>query len=56
MKAILFLIIGACIGAARGWAAAHHTVAIKCDRLGGFFVGKKIYKCVQVEEKNDAAE
>lgn len=29
-----------------GWVYAHQTVAAECERLGGFFVGKTIYKCV----------
>lgn len=32
-----------------GFAVAHHTIAMECERLGGFFVGKKVYKCVGVE-------
>lgn len=36
-----------------GWDCAHSTVAKECERLGGFYVGKKIYKCVEV--KNDDA-
>lgn len=32
-----------------GYAVAHHTIAMECERLGGFFVGEKVYKCVAVE-------
>lgn len=28
-----------------GWTDAHTTVAKECDRLGGFYVGKKVYRC-----------
>ena len=31
-----------------GWNAAHHTVANECDRLGRFFVGKRIYECRRI--------
>ncbi len=27
----------------------HQMIAAECERLGGFFVGKKTYKCVAVE-------
>ncbi|NNH35735.1 hypothetical protein HLH12_09280 [Acinetobacter sp. NIPH 2377] len=27
----------------------HTMVALECERLGGFFVGKKIYKCIAIE-------
>ncbi len=32
-----------------GWQGAHHTVASECERLGGFYVGKTIYKCTAIE-------
>lgn len=32
-----------------GYAVAHHTIAMECERLGGFFVGEKVYKCVAIE-------
>jgi len=32
-----------------GYAVAHHTIALECERLGGFFVGKKVYKCMVIE-------
>lgn len=31
-------------------AYTHIQVAAECERLGGFFVGKKVYKCVLVED------
>lgn len=39
------IIVAYCLG----YTIAHHTVAMECERLGGFFVGKKVYKCVGVE-------
>jgi len=32
-----------------GWLRAHHTVAAECERLGGFYVGPKTFRCVKVE-------
>lgn len=33
-----------------GYASAHADVARECDRLGGFYVGKTVYKCTEVEK------
>lgn len=43
---VCMILIGICIG----WAVAHSTIADECRRLGGFYVGKSTFKCV--EEKN----
>lgn len=32
-----------------GWLRAHYTVAAECERLGGFYVGSKTFRCVKVE-------
>jgi len=49
MKDILFtaLLMLACvwIGYRVGWVCAHIAIGMECERLGGFFVGEKIYKC-----------
>ncbi|MCD6006884.1 hypothetical protein [Halomonas sp. IOP_31] len=47
----MFLLVGIGIGLTWGWIAAHHTVASECERLGGFFVGKKTFQCQQVQSK-----
>ena len=39
-----YFILGICIGVYFGWASAHYHIAAECERLGGFFVGKKIFK------------
>lgn len=46
MKALLCLIIGFAIG----YIYAHNVVSKECEMLGKFYVGKKIYHCVRVEE------
>ena len=33
-----------------GYVSAHSDVSTECDRLGGFYVGSTIYKCVKVEK------
>lgn len=30
--------------------SAHGMVAEECRRLGGFFVGKEVFKCVEISE------
>ena len=39
------------VGKWHGWVQAHHVVATECELLGKFFVGKKVYSCVKIEEK-----
>ena len=34
-------------------AYTHYYIANECDRLGGFFVGDKTYKCVAVEDRKN---
>lgn len=43
------LICGGLLGYIFGWTGAHRTVATECERLGGFYVGSKVYKCSAVE-------
>ncbi|HDM8441823.1 TPA: hypothetical protein RU323_004844 [Yersinia enterocolitica] len=38
-----------------GWESAHQTVATECQRLGKFYVGKKTYHCIVIEDKSDEA-
>lgn len=45
-------IVGAAFGVILflfGWVMAHETVAKECERLGGFFVGSKVYRCTKIE-------
>ncbi|QGA11035.1 hypothetical protein GFH30_06365 [Acinetobacter wanghuae] len=34
----------------------HICVANECERLGGFFVGSKTYKCVVIEDESQTKE
>lgn len=36
------------VGYQLGWMSAHKMVAVECERLGAFFVGKRVYKCVEI--------
>ena len=40
------------VGWLLGWLHAHVTVAAECERLGGFYVGTKIYKCTAVTDND----
>lgn len=44
---ILNFIIGGLVGLLIGWIIAHSIVSIECDKLGGFYVGDKIYYCTE---------
>ena len=33
-----------------GWVRAHYAVAAECQRLGGFYVGSKTFRCTKVED------
>lgn len=41
------------IGWMLGWHHAHLTVADECRKLGGFYVGRSVFKCVETEDKGD---
>ena len=47
---VVVAIVPFLVGVARGWVSAHGTVAEECKRLGGFFVGKEVFKCVRISE------
>jgi hypothetical protein len=44
-------IVGLMVGSGVGWIMAHSAVARECERLGSFYVGKKVFKCYKIEEK-----
>lgn len=50
---IVWLLIGLLAGYHIGWRIAHITVAAECERLGGFFVDRKTYKCVAIEPRKE---
>lgn len=33
-----------------GWYFAHTTVATECERLGKFYVGKKVFECTKIKD------
>lgn len=47
MKAML-LVIGLILGIYIGWVQAHHTIARECRKLGSFYVGSSVFKCVEI--------
>lgn len=48
-----WIILALIVGVAIGWVGAHQTVATECQKLGSFYVGKKVYRCTAVEDRND---
>jgi hypothetical protein len=48
LVSLLFLVLGYCLGHVDGWSSAHTTVASECHRLGSFYVGKEVFKCVLI--------
>lgn len=50
MKIAFFSLLFLVVGYLWGYQNAHNYISKECERLGGFFVGKKIYKCSQVKE------
>lgn len=42
------LLIGLLIGYMTGWVNAHRAVADECEKLGSFYVGKKVFKCTKI--------
>lgn len=49
--AIFTVIVMVGVGWHLGYVHAHYVVATECERLGGFYVGKQVYKCHAVEKK-----
>lgn len=37
------------IGLLGGWNLAQGTIADECVKLGGFYVGKRVFKCIEVK-------
>lgn len=49
---ISFFMVFICVfvGYFAGYQIAHYEIVKECERLGGFYVHKKVYKCHKVEE------
>jgi hypothetical protein len=50
---ITAFIVGVLIGLHDGRIRAHKEIAAECEKLGAFYVGKKVYRCTAVEDRND---
>lgn len=50
---ILWTIIIFFLGHKFGYIYAHSVIAKECEKLGGFWVGKKVYECVKVHKQED---
>lgn len=49
MSAMFWILLGVVVGAWLGWTTAHITVAVECEKLGGFYVRDQVFKCVEVK-------
>lgn len=56
MKILLAGILCLLFGYRLGYEIAHTTIARECERLGGFYVGKKTYKCTTIDEPTEHEE
>ena len=36
-----------CVGGLIGWLHAHTVIARECERLGGFYVGDRKFRCLE---------
>lgn len=45
-----WMLLGVIVGVWIGWRGAHITVVSECERLGGFFVDQRVFKCVEVKD------
>lgn len=45
MSNFVAFISGALMAWAIAWGDAHNQVAAECERLGGFFVGSRVFTC-----------
>lgn len=50
---LLLIIVSLVLGHYFGWHGAHSDIAYECNRLGGFYVGNKVYGCY-LKEVRDA--
>lgn len=49
LLAICSYVMGFSSGHRKGWIEAHLTVADECEKLGKFYVGKKVFTCTKSE-------
>lgn len=50
MKILFFCLLGCLIGYWFGYEVAHSRIAKECEKLGGFFVGNKVFSCTKIKE------
>lgn len=39
-----------------GWYTAHITIATECERIGKFYVKKKVYECAMIKNLEEDSE
>lgn len=53
MKLLLVFVVALAIGWFCGWVVAHAAIAVDCERLGGFYVGKKVFSCLRIDKEEE---
>ena len=53
MMIFLTIVVSIFVGYHIGYQQAHVMVAKECERLGSFFVGKKVYQCVKIRQLDE---
>lgn len=56
MTIAFWSLVALMVGYGIGWANAHYTVADECEKLGSFYVGKRVFKCVEIEAKQEKGD
>ena len=51
LACILVVVVASMLFYAAGKKDAHFDIAKECDKLGAFYVGDIVYKCVRKEKK-----
>lgn len=56
MKILFVGLLCLLVGYRAGYEIAHMIIARECERLGGFYVGSKTYKCHLIHEPDTAQQ
>lgn len=52
MTGAFFVLVALIVGYGIGWSNAHYTVATECEKLGSFYVGSRVFKCLNIDDSS----
>lgn len=52
MTSAFFVLVALIVGYGIGWSNAHYTVATECEKLGSFYVGSRVFKCLNIDDSS----